>query len=64
MEGDNLIACFKYDRKSNYKKGAANVMGAFEDPKAFWEYYRVFWVLGSFVSEGLENRKEAADLQN
>lgn len=39
-------------------------MGPFEDTKAFWEYYRVFWVLGSFVSEGLETRKEAADLQN
>ena len=59
-----MIACFKYDRKSNYKRGATKVMGPFEDTKAFWEYYRVFWVLGSFVSEGLETRKEAADLQN
>ena len=64
MNGDDLLACFKYDRKSNYKRGAANVMGPLEDPKAFWEYYRVFWVLGSFVNEGLENRKEAVDLQN
>ena len=42
----------------------ANVMGAFEDVKAFWEYYRVFWVLGSYVSEGLENRKESTELQD
>ena len=64
LQNDNLIACFKYDRKSNYKRGMANVMGAFEDVKAFWEYYRVFWVLGSYVSEGLENRKESTELQD